>query len=244
MNTLTISIISPLLLVTVADAQLTTNLQDTLPYIERFAKNLDLEMPVPLTTNRVSRFYPSKPSFHTYSAAVWIDSDRWVFGFNVRYAIITTFSDRKYSLGSLTQTSKPPETWKAMSTPPSITETQALEAARKSLARLGYDENHFPVGSPRVVQEKPFHWYVVKWPWTRDPWVPDPDDPEREVPRPFFEMEIDGLEGRVTRFLTLLGSSPETTPTNFQTSNGFTNSAPEEASVTNSPPVTSPKPEK
>jgi hypothetical protein len=194
---------------------LITNLVEMLPYIERFAKNLDLEMPLPLITNRVSRFYPSKPSFHVYSAAVWIDSNRWVFGFNVRDPVITTFSDREYNLGSLTQTPKPPETWKAMSTPPSITETQALEIARKYLARLGYDENRFPVGPPQIKQEKPFHWYIVKWPWTHDPWTRDPDEPDREIPRPFFEIEIDGLHGKVTRFLTLMGSSPETTLTNF-----------------------------
>jgi hypothetical protein len=215
MKKLRISIISPLLFVAVADAQLVTNLQDTLPHIERFAKNLDLEMPLPLTTNHVSRFYPSKPSFHVYNAAVWIDSNRWVFGFNVRYRIITTFSDRKHNLGSLTQKPRPPEIWKAMSTPPSITETQALDIAREYLARLGYDESRFPVGAPQIKQENPFHWYVVKWPWTNDPWTRDPDEPERELPRPYFEMEIDGLRGKVTSFVTLLGSSPETTPTNF-----------------------------
>jgi hypothetical protein len=226
MNPLTISIIAPLFFVAVADAQLVTNLQDTLPYIERFAKNLDLEMPLPLTTNRVSRFYPSKPLLHIYTAAVWIDSNRWVFGFNIRYHIITTFSDRKNNLGSLTQTLQPPEVLRKMSTPPTITQEEALEIARKSLAHLGYDENRFPVGPPQIKQGKPFHWYRIKWPWTNDPWTRDPDEPEREIPRPYFEMEIDGLRGKVTSFLTLLGSSPQTTPTNFPSA---------ETSLTNSP---------
>jgi len=215
MKALTILIASLFVFVADATAQVTENLQDALPYIEQFAKNLDLDLPLPLTTNRVTRFILAR---RIQTMAVWIDN-RFGFSYEVSNRFVSVFSDKKNSLGSLTQTLQPPEIQKAMSTPPSITEGQALDTARKYLARLGYDERHLAVGPPQIRQEKPFHWFTVEWMWTHDPveWV------LKEKPRPLFTMEVDGLRGKVTHFETLMGWKAADSLSNFPYADSLTN---------------------
>jgi hypothetical protein len=203
MNATTTLIASALLFAGTANAQLTTNLVDVLPYIEQFSKNLDLEMPLPITTNRVSHFTPwrASPRRPGRNVGMLIDG-RFGFTFDVRRHFVYVFSDNKHSLGSLTQKPMTPEAFKAMTVPPSITKEQALAMACKYLVRLGYDKSRFPVGSPQIVQEKPFPVFTIEWPWTLD-------TPALEKPRPYFTIEIDGLRGKVASFLTLMGSPAE-----------------------------------
>lgn len=214
------------------DAQVIKNVRDALPFIEQFGKNLDLEMPQPLTTNHVSHFIPPR---RTRTMGIWIDN-RFGFDFDVSNRFVCAFSDKQCGLLHLTQTLKSPEALTAMSAPPSITEDQALELARKSLARLGYDERHLPVGPPQVNQEKPFHWFAIEWRWTHDPveWV------LKEKPRPLFTMEIDGLRGKVTHFSTLMGWKAEDSLTNFPFADSLTNFPSPEATLTNSPGTAQP----
>src|SRR6266404_4337279 len=105
MKALTILIASLFVFVASATAQVTTNLQNALPYIEQFAKNLNLDLPLPLTTNRVTRFIPAR---RILTMAVWIDNE-FAFSFDVDHEFIPAFRDWKNSLGSLTQKLQPPE---------------------------------------------------------------------------------------------------------------------------------------
>jgi hypothetical protein len=198
-----------------AGAQSVTNLENALPYIERFARDLDVDMPLPLTTNRVSRHIQAH---RIHTMGVWIDG-RFSFSLDTTNGFVNTFSDNKNSLGSLTQRLQPPEIQKAMSTPPTISEKEALDTARKYLARLGYDERHLAVGPPQIRQEKPFHWFTVEWTWTHDPveWV------LKEKPRPLFTVEIDGLRGKVTHFWTLMGWKAADSLSNFPYADSLTN---------------------
>jgi hypothetical protein len=205
-----------------------TNLVQVLPYIEHFAKSLDLEMPLPITTNRVTRFrefgrVADVP--HTFSVLV---DDRFGFSFDVNHHLVDTFSDKKCRLALMTQKPISPDAMKAMSTPSSITEGQALKMAGEYLARLGYDVKRLPVASSQIVQERPFHWFTIEWTWTRDPveWV------LKEKPRPLFKMEIDGLHKKVSYFITLIGWRAADSLTNFPSA---------KVSLTNSPSVTSPR---
>jgi hypothetical protein len=191
---------------------LVTNLAQILPFIEQFARNLDLEIPLPLTTNRVSHFYPYKPSVPTqYVPGVWIADNRWSFGFNAKGHFIDTFSDTKHCLGSFTSKRLSPAESKALAVPSAITETQALKMASEYLARLGYDVNRLPVAPPIIRQANPFPAFTIEWPWTAT-----------EIPNAaYFKMEIDGLRAKVTSFMALGASA--------------------EASLTNSPSAESPK---
>jgi hypothetical protein len=212
MKTIGVAAVAAILFIETVNAQqsatsgLVTNLVQTLPFIEKFAKTLDLDIPLPLTTNRVSRFYPCKFSAPgQYGAAVWIDSDRWVFGFNVKGHFIGNFSDRRYSLGSVTSKPLSPAEVNAMTVPSSITEAQALKMACEYLPRLGYNVNRLPVRPPTVRQEKPFPVFTVEWLWTAVPEMTN---------APYIKMEIDGLRGKVTSFFTLRGALADT-PTMF-----------------------------
>jgi hypothetical protein len=207
-----IAIVSSLIFVGAANAQqsatsgLVTNLDETLPYIEQFAKKLDLEIPLPLTTNRVSRFYPYKLSAPgQYVAGIRIDGDRWGFGFNVKGHFIQDFADTKHCLRFLAAKPRPPAEVKALMVASSITEGQALEMACKYLARLGYDANRLPVAPPTVRQEKPFPIFTVEWLWTAVPEMTN---------APYFKIEIDGLRTQITSFLTLRGALVEDSLTN------------------------------
>jgi hypothetical protein len=185
---------------------LVTNLVQTLPFIEQFAKKLDLEIPLPLTTNRVTRFYPYKLSIPgQYVAGVWIDSNRWAFGFDVKGHFIQDFADTKHCFRFLTQKPLSPEEVKAMIVPSSITEEQALEMACRYLIRLGYDANRLPVAPPNIRQEKPFPVFTVEWLWTAVPEMTN---------APYFKMEIDGVRAKITSFFTLRGATVEDSLTN------------------------------
>ncbi len=171
-----------------------------IPYVERVARDLDLEMPQPVTTNRVSRFYPYRG--YGQGAGIWVDSNRWVFAFDVKRHFIYAYSDRKHCLRNLSG-----DALKSLTNSPAITQEQALELARKYLVKLGYSEDRFPVSSPNVRQEKPWPIFTVEWPWT-----PFPE-------RTYFSMEIDGLRLRVDDFLTTYGSPAEESLTNAPTAN-------------------------
>ena len=84
-------LVLPSLSVTVASvqAQLTTNITDILPYIQRFGAALDLDLPRPLMTNDVTRFVYGNL---IQGCGITI-RNRWDFGFLATDCRIDTFTD-------------------------------------------------------------------------------------------------------------------------------------------------------
>lgn len=176
------------------DGGLVTNLVEILVYVDEFSRTLDLDLPSPLTTNRVTSFKPYRG--YADIAGVTLEG-RWQFTFDVRRGLVNTFYDQKRSMGVLWRA----EDIQPLIQPAKITKEQALEAARRYLALLGYPEKNMPLRPPKVNQWKwqppgadkaeslPF--FTIKWPWNKYPgWD-------------YFTMEIDGVREKVVHFSTI-----------------------------------------
>jgi hypothetical protein len=168
-----------------------TNLVEILPYVQDFSKKLDLEIPLPLTTNAVTSFRRGQ-----FGAGIRV-LDRWHFSFEAKGSFINTYYDRRYAMHVLWRA----EDIKPLIQPSKITKEQALEIARKYLERLGYSEKKMPVLPPTVNQwtwdpagapkSESLPFFTIKWPWSKYPdWE-------------YFEMEIDGFRKKVTQFSTI-----------------------------------------
>jgi hypothetical protein len=191
----TILLISVLLVSNINAEQpsgLITNPVDIFPYIQTFARKLDLDIPLPLTTNRISRLYP----YRGFNVNLWFDNKRWAFSFNPKTHAVNSFVDTNYCLRYLAQRPMSPEALKKMSVPPTMTQEQALKTARSYLAALGYVETNAPVLPPRIELQPPFPIYIIAWPWTA---MTNSD-------AAYYKMEIDGYHVRVTSFFALGGS--------------------------------------
>jgi hypothetical protein len=184
-----------------AQQALVTNLVDILPYVERFAKTLDIDVPSPLTTNDVTRF-----PMRTNSVLLSLPADyggvaglrirgRYQFVFEPRCRCIDTFTDYDRSMQILWSA----EDIKPLIQPPKITKEQALQLARAYLAKLGYSKEKLPrllppevhqwtwepPGAPKV---EPLPFFTVAWKWKKNP------DME------YCSIEIDGFRQKVTAF--------------------------------------------
>lgn len=172
---------------------LITNLVEILPYIDQFAGKLDLDVPIPITTNRVSKF--NRYRGRGNDTAIWIDDNRWLFNFNVKHHLVDTFRDTKHSLVDMSA-----QQLKALTNASALTEAQVLGMARKYLARLGFSEDTPSVMSPTIKQEKPWPVFTVEWHW-------------RERLNcsycNYFTMEIDGYRQTLDSFSTVSGSVAE-----------------------------------
>jgi len=174
-----------------------TNLVEVLPYIAKFAETLDLEVPLPLDTNHVTRFSGYRPTrgYGQEVVSFYVDN-RFQFAFDVENLLVTTFIDKKYAMHALWRA----EDVKPLIRPSKINKAQALEMARKYLERLGYSEKKMPVLSPEVNQWKweppheksePLPFFTIQWPWSKySDWE-------------YFEIEIDGCRQKITQFLTI-----------------------------------------
>ncbi len=175
-----------------------TNLVDALPYIEKFATTLSLDMALPLGTNRVTRFPGYRPArgYGRDGFSVEIDG-RFQFSFDVENLLVDYFVDKKFAMTVLWRA----EQIKPLIRPSKITKEQALSMAREYLKKLGYIENELPLLSPKVNQWKweppgsgkaemlPF--FTVEWSWSKyTDWE-------------YFKLEIDGLREKVTSFSTI-----------------------------------------
>jgi len=181
---------------------LVTNVADMLPYVEQFAKHLDLDIPTPLTTNYVVRFVP----YQGYGRDAELSLENGCeFDFDVKHDFVGSFRDLRHMLAHLSR-----EQMKSLRNSSKITQKQALEMARRYLAQLGYSETNSPVLHPRVIQAQwqimgeeksdPLPFFTVKWPWRE----------QRGCSYcSYFEMEIDGVRLKVNSFDTLHGSPAE-----------------------------------
>jgi hypothetical protein len=171
---------------------LTTNLVEILPYIDKFGKALELDLPQPLTTNCVSSFRLSRAG--DLVVAVVTIQGYSAFGFNAR-GYVSSFMDRKHSLTVL---------WKAedvvpLIRPTTISKEEAAKIAEKYLRRIGYDPSS---ALPPV---------VIQWKW--EPKGSDHAEllpvfmvkfPRKEQPdTDLYTVEIDGLRERVSYFSTM-----------------------------------------
>ena len=183
-----------------SSSALVTNLVEIIPYLERFARHLDIiDVPEPLTTNHVAKFDPYRG--HGRGVGILLDND-CAFGFDVKHHLIDTFRDRKHTLADLSR-----DQMRALRNSPSITKEQALIIARTYLARLGYSETNSPVLPPRTTQAQwqlmgekksdPLPFFTVEWPWK---YAPD---------REYFVVEVDGIRLRLNNFHTMQGSPAE-----------------------------------
>ncbi len=122
---------------------------------------------------------------------------RFFFVFDVENLLVCDFTDNQYSMTYHRRA----EDIKPLVRPSKITKEQALEMARKCLARLGYSEKDLPLLPPRVNQwtweppgaPKPemLPFFTIEWPWSRYPdWE-------------YFTIEIDGYREKVTHFSTI-----------------------------------------
>jgi hypothetical protein len=174
-------------------SELTTNIVDILPYIQRFGAALELGLPQPLTTNDVTRFQYLN---FIQSCAVTIQK-KWEFGFYVRERRIKVFTDVRHSMTALWQ----PEDIKPLLKPSRVSQRGAVALAWKYLGRLGYTPENMPVLSPKIkpwvwepVNEdvhEPLPFFMIEWPWKEWPELG------------YLTVEVDGLRERINHFSIL-----------------------------------------
>lgn len=170
-----------------------TNLVEVLPYVERFAKALDLEIPQPLTTNDVTRYNYAK---FTRTWGIHIRRE-WSFTFTAQDRVIDGFTDNKHSMAVLWRK----EDIQPLMKPSKLTKKGALELAWKYLHRLGYHEKDLPLMPPNI---KPWFWepvgenvkeplpyFTIQWAWSKYPDIT------------YLTIEVDGLRERIVSFATL-----------------------------------------
>jgi hypothetical protein len=180
-----------------ADSKLVTNVVGILPYVERFARALEVELPQPLTTNDVDQFRHSQ---YSTTSGLRIHK-RWTFGFDGQACFITQFTDLTNSMTSLWRA----EDIKPLIKPSKVTKQQAVQVAWRYLNRLGYKENELPILAPQVkdwrwtpVNEKvdePLPFFSIEWPWKERPELT------------YLTVEVNGLLERITHLSILATNS-------------------------------------
>lgn len=164
-----------------------TNIVDILPYVERCAKALDLEIPQPLTTNDVTEYKYTK----FIREATVVVQNKWQFIFNASDRVIDDFQDFKHSMVVLRRE----EEIRPFMKPSKVTKEGALKLAWTYLNRLGYYERDLPLMPPKIKPwrwgEEPLPFFTIEWPWNKDPDIT------------YLSVEIDGLRERVNYFYTL-----------------------------------------
>ncbi len=124
------------------DPEVITNVVEILPYVERFGRSLDLDLPHPLTTNNVSEFRHDK---HFDDSGVRIGKE-WSFAFDGRNRVIEDFTDLKHSMTELWK----PEDIKPLLKPSEVSQQEAVQLAWKYLNRLGYTKDNLPILAPKI----------------------------------------------------------------------------------------------
>jgi hypothetical protein len=174
---------------------LATNLVEILQYVDAFSKTLDIDIPRSSTTNAVSWFSGYRGGCDGVGLRI---SQRFQFGFDVRYHAVDYFNDGRYSMVDLWRA----EDIKPLIRPSKINAKQALEMARQCLIKLGYTEDKLPPLLPPKVHQwrwkplgawlgDPLPFFTVEWRWKNNPDFQ------------YCRIEIDGFRQKITEFMIM-----------------------------------------
>lgn len=161
-----------------------------LPLVSDFSERLDLDIPLPITTNQVARFSPSRDPDNIGGQIVLTNG----FVFSFQHGHVQRFSSpRSYTL------EQDPGNIPSYFGPIRLTKEQAIEVARQKLQRLGYDLESLyadltpEVTSPPKVDGKNVARYRVTW------FTPRYDNP----PSSSVYAEVNATSGAIERLFLL-----------------------------------------
>jgi hypothetical protein len=154
----------------------------TLPHVSDFAKNLNLPVPLPITTNHVQRFQPERSQGHVGGWLILTNG----FQFWYERGNVHIFETPRNFYNA-----QDPDKISEFYGPLKMNKKEAIQIARDTIKKLGYSEKTFTDGWKLNVEGPP-HIKTNTIPFYRVEWV-DPKDNESASAR----FDIDAENKRV-----------------------------------------------
>jgi hypothetical protein len=157
-----------------------------MPYISDFAQRLELPVPQPVTIAQVKSFGCSPRADHVGGRVALTNG----YSFSFDHGAVELYSSPRsyYNIHGRRRSQD-------FYGPLNLTQNEAVQIARQTVKKLGYDDTVFHSDLPPKVNRPPYDGkdhiprYLVKW--------LDPEAPKTPEPRETLEVEVDASTGQI-----------------------------------------------